>query len=366
MRKKLIAVLDVGSSKITAVAGERGVNKTFLIKARKEFAYDGFSEREFFDTEELKRTLISCAHYIKNAVGEETDTVYVGVPGAFTDVTVKDSQLSFPKKKKITEKDTDNLFDSAFVLSSSKKILINRSAIAFELDGYRRLANPIGETSEILKGKLSFITCDSYFIENFKPILIGSGFSTVEFVSSSLAEAMYLLDAETRDRIAILLDVGYISTTYSLIQGDGILYQESFDFGGGHITGAISERTGASFDDAEYLKRKVSLTTLPKNGYDVISCENGQYYSAEVVRGVIRECLDVLCEKIDEAADNSGYAIPEYVPFEITGGGISYIRGAKAHLSSRLGAYTEIVAPKVPLKEKPTESSVLSLLDLTF
>ena len=123
MRKKLIAVLDVGSSKITAVAGERGVNKTFLIKARKEFAYDGFSEREFFDTEELKRTLISCAHYIKNAVGEETDTVYVGVPGAFTDVTVKDSQLSFPKKKKITEKDTDNLFDSAFVLSSAKKIL---------------------------------------------------------------------------------------------------------------------------------------------------------------------------------------------------------------------------------------------------
>ena len=177
---------------------------------------------------------------------------------------------------------------------------------------------------------------------------------------------MYLLDAETRDRIAILLDVGYISTTYSLIQGDGILYQESFDFGGGHITGAISERTGASFDDAEYLKRKVSLTTLPKNGYDVISCENGQYYSAEVVRGVIRECLDVLCEKIDEAADNSGYAIPEYVPFEITGGGISYIRGAKAHFSSRPGAYTEIVAPKVPLKEKPTESSVLSLLDLTF
>ena len=132
MRKKLIAVLDVGSSKITAVAGERGVNKTFLIKARKEFAYDGFSEREFFDTEELKRTLISCAHYIKNAVGEETDTVYVGVPGAFTDVTVKDSQLSFPKKKKITEKDTDNLFDSAFVLSSSKKILINRSAIALQ------------------------------------------------------------------------------------------------------------------------------------------------------------------------------------------------------------------------------------------
>ena len=32
-----VVVLDIGSSKVTALIGERGVNKTFLIK--------GFSER---------------------------------------------------------------------------------------------------------------------------------------------------------------------------------------------------------------------------------------------------------------------------------------------------------------------------------
>ena len=31
MQKKSCAVLDFGSSKITAVIGERGVNKTFII-----------------------------------------------------------------------------------------------------------------------------------------------------------------------------------------------------------------------------------------------------------------------------------------------------------------------------------------------
>ena len=366
MRKKQVAVLDVGSSKITAVLGERGINNTFLIKARKDFVYDGFSEREFLDAETLGKVVASCARYLKNAAGENADTVYVGVPGAFTDVTVKDSQISFSKKKKISEKDLDDLFDSAFVLPSAKKALINRSSIVFELDGYRRLANPIGETSETLKGKLSFIFCDDYFIRAFKPPIIGAGFSSVEFVSTSLAEAMYLLDSERRDRIAILLDSGYITTTYSLIQGDGILFQDSFDFGGGYITAAISEKTEASFDDAETIKRKVSLTAASTGAYDVVSCDNGKYYGAETVREVIRNCLDVLCEKIEEAAEKSGYVIPDYVPIEITGGGISYIRGAKAHLSDRLGAYTEIVTPKVPLKEKPTESSVLSLLDLTF
>ena len=51
MQKKQVAVIDVGSSKISVIIGERGVNKTFLIKARKDYAYDGFEGGEFGDME---------------------------------------------------------------------------------------------------------------------------------------------------------------------------------------------------------------------------------------------------------------------------------------------------------------------------
>lgn len=366
MNKKPIAVLDAGSSKITTIAGERGVNNTFSIKARKEFSYDGFQDGEFFDVEGLKKVLASCASYLRGALSELPECVYVGVPGEFTQVTVKDGQISFPKKKKVTESDAALLFDSAFVMSSAKKTLINRSAVFYELDGYKRLADPIGEPCEVLKGKLSFITCDNYFIEAFKPVLKKAGFSSVEFVSTALAEAMYLFDSDTRDRIAILIDAGYITTTFSLVQGDGILYQSSFGFGGGYITAAITEKFGITFEQAENLKRKVSLSVAPSGAYDVVSDDNGSYYNAEEIRTVIRDCLEVFCEKIEECADDSGYVIPDYVSYGITGGGISFIRGAKEKVAERLGVCVEILAPKVPLSEKSTESSVLSLLDLTF
>ena len=52
----------------------------------------------------------------------------------------------------------DALFEAAFVMASSKYTLINRSAIVYELDDFRRLANPVGSYSEILKGRLSFIS----------------------------------------------------------------------------------------------------------------------------------------------------------------------------------------------------------------
>ena len=367
MQKKQVAVLEVGSSKITAVVGERGINKTFVIKGRYSYDYDGFENGAFFDEENIKHILLEAGEDIKTTSGGKIDTVYVSVPGEFTEVVVKQSQISFSKKKKIQEQDVDALFDAAFVLSSTKYTLINRSAIVYELDDFRRLANPVGEVSEILKGKLSFIVCNNYFIEAIKPTLKAIGFSTVEFVSAMLAQSMYLIDAETRDRTALLIDVGYISTTLSIIRGDGLLYQKSFTYGGGYITASIVEKFAIDFPYAEKMKRQVNLSRIQSSqALDVIECDNGEYYALGDVQQAITSSLDELCEKISGAIEQSGVIVPEYVPLKVTGGGISYIRGAKEHLSGRLGMVVEIVAPKVPLMDKPTESTVLSILDLAL
>ncbi len=366
MQKKEVAVIDVGSSKVTAIIGERGINKTFLIKGRYSYEYDGFEDGVFFDVEKLQRILITIGEDIRKASRGSITTVYVGVPGDFTRVFVKDSQISFPKKKKIQEEDVDSLFEAAFVMASNKYTLINRSAVVYELDDFRRLANPVGSFSQILKGRLSFVLCSNYFIEAVKPVLESAGIKQVECVSSALAEALYLVDAETRDRIAIVADVGFITTTFTIIQGDGILYQKSFPYGGGYITAAITERFNVNFSTAEKLKRKTNLSRVLTGAYDLVEGENGQFYSIEDIQNTVRHSLDVLCENIANAIDCSGFSVPEYVPLMITGGGIAYIRGAKERLSSRLGCAVEIVAPKMPLMDKPTESNLLSLMELAL
>lgn len=367
MQKKQVAVIDVGSSKITAVIGERGLNKTFIIKGRFTYDYDGFEGGVFFDIKKLKQVLATIADNLLRNCSGRLGTVFVGVPGEFTQVHIKESQLSFSKKKKILDEDVDALFDAAFVMPSSKHTLINRSAVVFELDDFRRLANPVGAVSEILSGKLSFIVCSNYFIEAVKKTLEDCGIPEVECVSASLAEALYLVDAETRDRISVIVDVGYITTTFSIIQGDGIMYQESFSFGGGYITAALLDRFNVSYDVAESLKRKINLScTTSSIGTDTIEGDNGEFYPVVEIVSVVKNVLDGLCEDINAAFEKSGYVIPDYVPLLITGGGISYVRGAKEHLSSRLGIAVDVVAPKVPLMDKPSESAILSLLDLAL
>ena len=366
MQKREIAVIDVGSSGITVAVGERGVNKTFLIKARREYAYDGFQDGEFFDKDSVKKILFSAADFIRDATKRHTAQVFVGVPGEFTKVVVKESQISFSGKKKITDEDVDRLYDSAFVSAAGKYTLINRSAIVYELDDYRRLANPVGSVSEILKGKLSFVLCDNYFTEIFRNTLKASGFSDVECVSVSLAEIMYLIEPEERDRIVMLIDAGYITTTFSLVQGDGILYQKTFAFGGGFITAVLTQRFGIDFDIAEELKRKVNLSAVNVQKTSVVECSDSNVYDAEEARTAIISSLDDLCEELSNCIDNCGYVIPDYVSVLVTGGGISSLRGAKEHVSKRLGVNVGVIAPKVPLMDKPTESSLISLLDMAF
>lgn len=367
MQKKQVAVLDISSSEITAVFGERGINNTFIIKSRSSFKYDGFSDGVFFNIPELTEVINKAVDSLIRVSKGELVSIYVGVPGEFTEVLVKNGQISFPSKKKIKEEDEDLLFDSAFVIKSNKYTLINRSAICYELDDFRRVSNPIGYTSEILKGKLSFILCKNYFIDLIAPIIKDKQIFNIEWVSISLAEAMYLLEDEIRDRIAVVADIGHISTTLTIVNGDGLLYQDAFSFGGGFISAGITENFSMNFNDAEKVKDKINLCILPKDGeYGYLETDNGTFLNIGEINKIALSNLDFLCEKITESLESSGYSLPEYVPLYITGGGITGLRGAKEHISKRLGMVVEVLAPSVPMMDKPTESAVLSLLDIAL
>lgn len=368
MQKNQVAIIDIGSSKISAIVGEKGINKTFVIKLNKQYDYEGFSSGEFFDKDKFCELLNTIANELRIFYHNNLDCVYVGVPGDFTELLVKESQISFPKKKKITNIDVETLFDNAFTLQSANYSLINRSSIVYELDDFRRVANPVNYVSEILKAKLSFVICKNYFIECVEPIIKESGIKKVEFVSMPLAEALYLVDADSRDRLAILLDVGYITTTLSIIQGDGLIYMKSFDYGGGYITASLCDRFSIDFEDAENLKRKANLSSFNKNGdnYDVIEGADGVFYNVGDVKSTIFGSLDSLCESVSNALNDFKMTIPDYVALQITGGGISFLRGAKEHVAGRLNMSVQIAQPQVPLMEKPTMSSILSLLSISL
>ncbi|MDE5729711.1 MAG: hypothetical protein K2I20_06040, partial [Clostridia bacterium] len=128
MRRNYVAVLDVRSSDVTAVVGERGVNNTFIIKHKTTCAYDGYAEGELLDVNgfcsavcEAVKSTLSAASGIK--------TFYVGVPGEFLQLVNVDKSVSFNSAKRITRGDVEALVASATPADDEKWRVIRHSCL---------------------------------------------------------------------------------------------------------------------------------------------------------------------------------------------------------------------------------------------
>ena len=125
MIKNCVAVLDVGSSKITVLVGQRFVTKN---------EYSGFAEGKFFDIAELETAVASAIKSVCAALKTSVNEITVCVPGAFVRLENRKYKIVFGKKKKITEDDKESLFDAGQDLVETEDYeVINRADIYLSL-----------------------------------------------------------------------------------------------------------------------------------------------------------------------------------------------------------------------------------------
>lgn len=368
MRKKSVAVLDIRSSEMTAAVGERGVNNTFIIKSKYSAKYEGFAEGELLDEQSFYNAASDVIKSTLTAMGGVRE-FFVGVPGEFLKLEVVDKVISFNTAKKINAKDLRALEEMSVPPADKNYPVIRRSCLYYVLSDKRKVINPLGAVSDSLQGKFCFYKCDDKFIQIIKRLF--RQFPDVEdinLIPSNHANCMYLVEPEKRDECAVLFDLGYISSTYCVVCGNGLLYSESFSLGIGHIAAFLMGELDIPFDvassflSAVNLNAKETLTSLEECMYE------GKIYgfSTMLLRDKIREGLDGICETIEECRQNFTDRNLEGKPLLLTGEGVKVIRGTAEHISNRLVKTVEIASPRVPYYDKPQFGSLFSLLDIAL
>ena len=368
MLKNGVTILDIGSSKVTLLLGERGVNRTYNIDAVEEREYEGYASGEFLDINSLNEAVENCFNSIDEPIRKKIKKVYVGVPGEFIRVHNRRQQITFSKPKKVNKKDIERLKQFTFSnLNETEWKLVRVSAVKYITDGGRQSAFPVGIKTSKLEGVLTGFTSSLYFIRVIKELLKDLNVKDVEFVPTQLAESLFLFSREQRDTTKILLDVGYISTTFSLCRGDGIIYQNSFSLGGGYISAYLMQEFSLpDIKDAEKLKRKVNLASKSTR-YDIVVNNDILSFPSDKVHPIVTNVLDMIAESIIQCLSECSRMIPETTSeISLTGGGISYIRGARDLLVKRTDYSIEIAVPDIPYMNKPNETSKFALLSFAL
>jgi cell division ATPase FtsA len=368
MRGNSVAVLDIRSSSLCAVVGERGVNNTFIIKSKYTADYDGFAEGEFLDVKSFGQALFDVVSSTISAMGG-IKHFYVGVPGEFIKVVNSDKVISFKSAKKISASDCNALSSIATPDEGKSHKIIRASCLYYVLSDKRRIIDPVGEVSDSLSGKFSFFLCKTSFIDSvYKAFEKFEGIKEIDFIPSNYAEGIYLIEPEKRDEYAVLFDLGFISSTYSVVCGNGLAYSESFSVGIGHIAVYLMSELDIPYDVAISFLSRVNLNSKEKlTSSEEILFEGKTYsFSTVTLREKIREGLDGLCETLEECIQCFSGKNLDGKTIYLTGDCVKTIRGTAEHLSGRLVKNVEIIAPKVPYYDKPEFSSLLSLLDVAL
>ena len=367
--RKNVAVLNFGSSNIVVLIGDRSVNGTFDVRGYAEVPFAGFMEGEVLEQEKLPEVLSQAINTAQNNAQCKITHLYIGVPSEFCIAEVKNVSLAFGKRKRITDRDVDELFRLADEYSSSPThSVVNRSPVCFELDTGERVIDPKGQWSESLGATLSFVLAERNFMGLLSSAISSLEIPFVDFISETMAETMYLIEPAERDKCAVFVDCGYLSTSVAVVVGDGIVCLKSFSLGGGHIVADLVKFLEVPFGVATELKKYATLTGQPSENEKITINYKGQKYQfdALAVFEIVQRKVRQIAKMITKSLETCAYERPENICINLTGGGISYIKGVTETLKEYLGKEVKILEPQVPQMNEPKNSAVLGLLDFAL
>ena len=368
MAKKNVSILDFGSEKLTIMSGFRDVNNTISVLAKMEENYEGFSEGEFLEPKKLEVKIVDAIKKYEANNGIKIKELTVGVPTEFCYATCKNVSKTFPKLKKINKADIENLYNSLLDTDIKTHQLINKGYVYFVLGENNKVNNPIGQVSSKITACLSFIYVEKGFINLVNKALNKIGIYKINYVSSAYAQSLYLFDDEQRDNYALLVDCGYITTSVSLIRGRGILNLSSFSLGGGHISADLSVCLKIPFQSAETLNRKIVLSVEPSNKdmYDLLVDGEVIPISMRVANAIVESRIEVIANGIQKCFNSWKFDFPNFISIYLTGGGVSFIRGAKDYISKVLGKNIELAVNPYSIYNKPNNSSSMAVLNYSL
>ncbi len=371
MKHESVAILDIRSGEVTFAIGMKGVNGTFVFKDSHSESYEGYLTDGFLDEISFRRAVVKSINAVRQNYGGSIDEVCVGIPAPFVSVHTKGHTISFPYKRKITAQDVDALYESGMneLLVSGRPIY--RSAMYFSLGDNRKYFSAealYGTPTNLLKGALCYYFVSEELYQALTELLQSVQLNTINFVPSTLAQSTYLVSEKKREGYAFLLDIGFLTTSVTVIYGNGIVHEESFNCGVGTIRVALMQELGVDYALATEILNDANISGGMVSKELVWTTEAGdKQFSVQYINDIIKCNLDLMCERIEVFfsryyRDKATTGLTAN-PIGITGEGISGIKGVAEHVSRRLNRLTEIVYPDLPYFDKASFSSRISLLN---
>lgn len=358
------AAVDFGTSKIVTLVGESGGYRHADIIGHGEALYDGFIAGHFNDPDTVIAALSASITQAEQQSGRSIKEVYVGVPGEFVKIVPRDVDFKLSEHRKIVDEDVDRILANAskgLVVAGAE--ILHRNPAYFIVDDGAKTLLPVGQKGSKLYSRVCYVAADKTFLDMVSTWLANLNIKVLGFLSSSLGEALLMVDPEERDRQAVLIDVGYLSTEIMGIEGDAIHQHAIVSMGGAMLTVDLVYGLRVSMGTAELVKRLFTFGASSGPNIEVRDSTGSYSFPREEVSKIIMPRATEIAEHIATTLHGMDMQLGPRAVFYLTGGGFAMMRGAREFLSGILQKPVRITESRSSKLNTPMYASALGLMD---
>jgi cell division protein FtsA len=252
----LVVGLDIGTTKVCAVIGERNEKGILEITGVGTCPSTGLRKGVVVNIEATLKAVSSAIEAAEMMSGREVHSCWTGIGGSHIDgINSRGVVAVTGKNREIGPEDINRVLEAAraVVIPMDRQELevIPQSYIVDDQKGIRDPMNMIGVR---LEAEVHIITCSVTSAQNLIKCVNRAGFRVNDLILKSLASGRSVLTAEEKELGVALIDLGG-GTTDVLVYSNGTPYSTTtIPAGGGQVTSDISILRSISFETAERIK----------------------------------------------------------------------------------------------------------------
>ena len=313
--KEFIVAIELGSSKVTGIAGQKNLDGSIQILAVVKEESSAFIRKGVvYNIDKTAQCLTSIIKKLETQLKTEIRQVYVGIGGQSIRSVRNVISKDLPNESIVTQDMVIELMDANRNMTYPDQEILDAAVQEYKV-GSQFQIDPVGIQATRLEGNFLNILERKAFYKNLNKCFETADINIAEMYLAPLALAdSVLTEAEKRSGCA-LVDLGADTTTVSVYSKNILRHLAVIPLGSNNITKDIATLQMEE-SDAERMKLKYAAAYTDNNDID-----NDLKYSIDPERQIeSRKFIEIVEGRLEEIIENVWYQIPSEFYDKLLGG----------------------------------------------
>jgi cell division protein FtsA len=331
MRGSLIAGLDIGTTKTSAViaelVGEPPRRPELKVLGVGQARTSGMRREVVTHIEETTETIRAALQEAELMAGAKVDRVYVGIAGEHIQ-SASSQGIVAVEGEEITGADLDGVHRVARAVAlPPDRELLHALPQDYVVDHHPGIKDPVGMSAVRLEAEVYLVTCGSAAANNIRKAVSRAGYRVQDMVLEPLASARAVLTEDEKEVGVAMVELGGGTTDLAVYYEGKVHHVAILPVGGLTVTSDLVKGLSIPFAEAQRTKEAYAVAFAqlvdPNENVEVPGPSPGQkrHVARELIAHIVEQRLDEMFGLVHQELERKGLLRHLGAGIVLTGGG---------------------------------------------